>query len=327
MSGSEGVHHGVGVMEEGLFDASLSGPYMGIKNLPAKIYKSGQREELKLRFAFANNNDAYIDIAKALSEVNRKHYRQGLYYYIQSVELLDSADGSTVDISTLPDTWVAKNAWIRGYEHWNRINQRSPAPLAKYADFKIRMTSTSASGTVLTPDGHGTSDEWNKSEFNFNKDAETGQMGVASIYMTGGHTGGFPNVTGYGLITGYSETRRNAGDITSADDPIPAGAVTDILMVDGSDGHVEITASKIEENDLTPYDHDNYYGTASSDLTRQDRLATGYGAGRATKIGGFCVPFGLLMLEPNCDGSFSVTITMTPGPYHGVYAERVFDEQ
>lgn len=300
---------------------------MGTKNLPAKMYKSGSRHEKTLRFVFNDNSDRYISIAKALSEVNRVAYRDGLYYYISSVELQDAADGSTVDIFTLADTWLTKQSWIRGYQHWVKMNNRTSIPAAKYSDFKIRMTSGAPSGTLAVPESHGTADEWDLSKFIYDKTAENGGMGSADLYMVGNHTGSFPNITGYGLVKGYKDTRRNAGDITAADEPVPDAAQTDIMSLMGSDGHPEIVANKVDSGDLTPYDHDNFYGTTSSDLTRQFRLATGYGAGRATTIGGFCVPFGLMKVEASCDGEYSLTIKLTPGPYHGVYAERVFDDQ
>lgn len=300
---------------------------MATKNLPAKIYKSGERTEKTLRFIASGNGTFYIDIAKALSEVNRRHYRQGLYYYVSAIELQDDEDGSTVDVSVIGDTWLTKQAWIRGYKHWNRINERSDAPLSKYADFKIRITSSALSATVLTPEGHGTADEWERSKFHYNKTAETGGMGVADIYMCGTHQGTFPNVTGYGLVNGYNRTRRNAGDINENVDPTDVNIETDILVLDGADGHPELTAAKTGENDLTPYDHDNLFGVSSSDVTRQFRLATSTGAGRAVIGGGFCVPFGLMKVEHQCDGEFSFMMKLVPGPYHGVYAERVYDDQ
>jgi hypothetical protein len=297
------------------------------RNLPAKKYSSGERTEKTIRFAFSSNSDVYIDLSKALGEVNRRSYRQGLYYYIQSVELQDATDGSTVDIYTIADNWLTKQAWIRGYQHWNRINERSEAPLSKYADFKIRMTQSGASATFAVPEGHGSADEYALSNFLYNKTAETGGMGSAAVYMCGTHDGAFPNVNGYGLINGYHKSRRNAGDIQTAVDPAADTISQDILVLDGSDGHPEITDAKVSENDLTPYDHDNAFGFSTSDLTRQYRLSTGSGAGRATTIPGFCVPFGLMKLDPACDGEWSLTVKLAPGPYHGVYAERVFDEQ
>ena len=301
---------------------------MASKNLPAKKYTSGQREEKILYFERDNNDTWYIDIAKALSEVNRKAYRQGLYYYVQSVELQDNADGSTVDIYTLPDTWLTKQAWIRGYTHWSEMMDKLDVPAAKYADFKIRMTSLSASLTLEVPHGHGTADEWNRSEFNYNKSEESGAQGTSSIYMCGPNAGSWPNTTGYGLITGYTNTRRNIGDIVEGTDPVPtATAAEDILLLDNQDGHPQSTLQKIDDNDLTPYDHDNFYGVANGDLTRQFRLSTGFGAGRAATMGGFCAPLGLLKVDAACTGTYSVSLKLVPGPYHGVYAERVFDEQ
>lgn len=300
---------------------------MASKNLPAKKYSSGQRHERLLYIERTNNDDFFIDLAKMLSEVNRKHYRQGLYYYIQSIELQDNADGSTVDIFTIPDTWLTKQAWIRGYEHWQKMNGRTTLPAAKYADFKIRMTSDAVSATVVTPTGHGAADEWNLSEYIYDSDSEGGSMGNAPIYMLGPHQGSFPNITGYGLIKGYTSTRRNAGDITESVEPVPTGSAEDIMEISGSDGHPDISANKVDENDLTPYDHDNFFGGVGTDQVRQYRLSTGYGAGRATVTSGFCVPMGLMKVDPACSGTWSLSIKLAPGPYHGVYAERVYNEQ
>ena len=57
-------------------------------NLPAKRYKAGERTERTLRFVWevpntdtletSNDSNIYIDIAQALSCVNRRFYRQGL---------------------------------------------------------------------------------------------------------------------------------------------------------------------------------------------------------------------------------------------------------
>ena len=292
------------------------------KNWPAKMYKKGQPAELMLRFETSGNTDFYIDLSKALGEINRKAMRQGLYYYIQNVEFQDTTDGATLDLYTLADTWYTRNAWIRGYNKWCEQQARSDAPFAKYADFKIRMTSATASGTVLTPQGHGAADEFNRSEFIYNKDGDAG-VGTAAIYMTGAHTGAYPNVTGYGLIQGYVSTRRNAGDINSSDDPIPSGANQDILISDGADGAGDVTTNKIEDNDLTPYDHDDMFGTAAGDLTRQFRLTTS-ALNRAVIGPGFCAPCGLLKFTTSgTSGNFSLQIRLVPGPYHGVYAERI----
>ena len=305
------------------------------KNLPAKKYDAGQRTEKMLRFAGNGDRTFYIDIAKALSEVNRKHYRQGLYYYVQNVEFIDTSSDSTLDIYTLADTWVTKNAWIRAYNAWQTQQHSVDLPQAKYSDFKIRMTSASASGTVDIPiqggdgsnnnTGTGGADEWNRSEIMYNKTAETGGMGGLVLYMTGGATGAGDSMTGYGLIEGYMNTRRNIGDITSADDPVPDAAQEDKLAIMGTDGHPEVASKLVTENDLTPYDHDDCYGTAADDLTRQFRLTTSDGL---SSVGpGFCAPLGLLKCVANVTGDFDIAVTLAPGPYHGVYAERVYDEQ
>ena len=87
-------------------------------NLPAKKYKAGERTELSLRFVWNagdgnTTNTVYIDLAKALSMVNRRAYRQGLYYYVASVEFSNGTE-AYAQINTLPDTWMTKQAWAVG---------------------------------------------------------------------------------------------------------------------------------------------------------------------------------------------------------------------
>jgi len=292
------------------------------KNWPAKMYKKGQEAELMLRFETSSTSDWYIDLARALGEVNRKAYRQGLYYYIQSVEFQEATDGAALDIYTIADTWVTRNAWIRGYNKWCELNDKANVPFAKYADFKVAMTSDAGSKTVQTPQGHGSADEYNLSNYIYNKDGDAG-IGNAEIYFVGPHTGAFPNVTGYGLVTGYAKTRRNAGVIDLTNEPIPNDADEDILVNDSADGSTVVTNSKISENDLTPYAHADHFGTAVGDLTRQFRLTTST-LNRAVMGPGFCVPCGLLKVSPSgTSGAYSLQIRLVPWPYNGVYAERI----
>ena len=79
-------------------------------NLPAKKYKKTSPTVTRLSFELNGNTTQFIDIARALSAVNRKFYRQGVYYYVNSVEVYN-ADPGVIDLHTLPDNWVTKNAW------------------------------------------------------------------------------------------------------------------------------------------------------------------------------------------------------------------------
>ena len=61
-------------------------------NYPAKKYKKGTPVQTRLSFEFTGSQTKYIDLAQALSAVNRRLYRQGLYYYVNSIELYDSSN-------------------------------------------------------------------------------------------------------------------------------------------------------------------------------------------------------------------------------------------
>lgn len=122
-------------------------------NLPAKKYSAGERTVTKLRFTWDAGSGGsggsptfdvrYIDIAQALSVINRRAYRQGLYYYVASATMSNGSN-AYMQINTLPDTWMTKAAWLRGFRKWNQMNSKaqngSPGTIyPKYHDFKVAM--------------------------------------------------------------------------------------------------------------------------------------------------------------------------------------------
>ena len=52
-------------------------------NLPAKKYKKTNPTQLRLEFEGQGNITQFIDIGMALSAINRKFARQGVYYYVK----------------------------------------------------------------------------------------------------------------------------------------------------------------------------------------------------------------------------------------------------
>jgi len=79
-------------------------------------------------------------------------------------------------------------------------------------------------------------------------------------------------------------------------------------------------------NDTTPYDRDFYPGMSSTaGLIPLERLYTsGSPQGRAHKVSGACVPFGLLRVSSEgYPAGFRLIINVASGTYNGVYAERV----
>ena len=101
------------------------------------------------------NGDNYIDLAKDLSVVNRRLYRQGRLYAVQNVQVyFDGADSGandtsqqvrSIQVNTLPNTWVIHNAWKKGFAHWQKQQKDAlkalggPAARPRWADFKVAM--------------------------------------------------------------------------------------------------------------------------------------------------------------------------------------------
>jgi hypothetical protein len=321
-------------------------------NLPAKKYKSGSRTIRNLRFVFTPGADTevskYIDLAQCLSAINRRSYRQGLYYYVSGVTIHNSSN-AWVRVATLPDSWSVKNAHRRGFKIFQRMNNEAMALTGditpKYHDFKIAMHSghSGAWANNLLPCGSETDgsnvvtcDEWIQSKFCSNDPAmpDPTISDIFTAHMLGGGTAGAgaPDVHAtVGLLRSYASSRV----LPNATDPLlPSDVSTDPLtnLFDSGDSHDDVIANLDADNDVAPYDASQHWGEGSADDTLvQVQCATGAGSSSVARAGGFCAPMGLLQIitqetpatGDSSIGSIEVNIQVAPGPYHGVYAERV----
>lgn len=104
---------------------------------------------LKLTFAIeASGSDSYyIDLSQCTSLLSRKLMRQGLNWAVSSVKVTmpaaSSAQGNAVYLSTLQNTWVTYNAWVKAFNHWLKQQNDAVAEaggesgVSTYRDFKI----------------------------------------------------------------------------------------------------------------------------------------------------------------------------------------------
>jgi hypothetical protein len=307
-------------------------------NLPAKKYKKTSPTVTRLSFEFTGSGQDYIDIAKALSAVNRKFYRQGVYYYVNSIEVYNNEQG-VVDLYTLCDNWVTKNAWNRGFQVFQKMNAMVDSPLTngirpKYHDFKVHMDSTHVSQGSASPSLHNragapatvNNDDWVYSKF-VSADADADPTQEADdfyVHMLGTHTGSSDNWTSVGLIKSYAESRARPHvtapitDTNLATDPL-----LNIFDFSGEEQMNDIIANLEQDNDAPPYDLDNYVGETSTALQHVARVGTEVGLGRVGRASGFCAPFGLICVDASSISTgFRVVLNLAQGTYHGVYAER-----
>ncbi len=319
-------------------------------NLPAKKHKAGERTELSLRFVWNagdgnTTNTIYIDLAKALSMVNRRAYRQGLYYYVASVEFSNGSE-AYCQVNTLPDTWMTKQAWIRGFKIWSKMNRIAAAdghPYPKYHDFKTQMIN----GVSITDPGYGdidsdgggtgipdayTADDWVISDYVTDDPPGSDPSAVDTFtsHMLGPHVGSAGSWTSIGLLRSLNDTwaYQPAEGVPSID----GDADTDPLgnLFDAGDSHDDVRLNLDQDNDEPPYNHDAMIGASSVEETViKAILRTGLGGAALARAPGFCAPLGLLQVNVSDFGAGSsvgiveLKINMVPGTYNGVYAERI----
>ncbi len=310
-------------------------------NLPAKKYKKTSPTVTRLSFEFDGGSTQFVDIGLALSTVNRKFARAGVYYYVNSVEIYNNETG-VVDLHTLPDTWVTKNAWNRGFQMFQKMNSMTDAPLTgglrpKYHDFKVYMSTRHKSAGTALPSLHGINasssqlspDEWVYSQFVSADDNQDGNADADEFtcHMIGPHLEQPGSTTAWesvGLIKSYAETRMLPPNNSPNADMVD---ITDPLMnlfdFSSEEQLNDIAENLLSDNDRTPYDINQYVGESGNHMQHFARIGTEQGVGRVGRASGFCAPFGLICVDPHGVGTaFRLVLNLAVGTYHGVYAER-----
>lgn len=307
-------------------------------NLPAKKYTKTSPTVTRLSFELSGGSTQFIDIGAALSAVNRRAYRAGVYYYVNSIEVYNNETG-VVDFHTAPDNWITKNAWNRGFQLFQKMNAMASPPLfnvarPKYHDFKVYLNSIHKSTGTLLPSLYHinatsqtiNNDEWVYSEFvSADDDGDaTQQADNFTTHLIGGHVGTSDDWQSIGLIRSYGESRSTVQVTT----PESANAVSTDPLLNVFDFSSEeqlndIALNLMEDNDAPPYDYNKYVGEENTNLQHVARIGTEVGVGRIGRASGFCAPFGLICVDPHgLPSAFRVVVNIASGTYHGVYAER-----
>jgi hypothetical protein len=307
-------------------------------NLPAKKYSKTSPTVTRLSFEFDGGATQFIDTAMALGALNRKFYRQGVYYYVNSVEVYNNETG-VVDLHTLPDNWVTKNAHSRGFQIFQKMNRLVGPPLGafkpKYHDFKVYMNDLHRSTGSTLPALHNINgnpgqsqlvDDWVYSQFVSADDDGDAAQEADNFYahMIGPHSGNTNDWDSIGLIKSYAETRGTVNSETPDDANVD---ITDPLLnlfdMSSEEQLNDIAQNLLDDNDNPPYNYNQYPGEAASSLQHVARIGTEVGVGRVGRASGFCAPFGLICVDPHgVSTAFRVVLNLAVGTYHGVYAER-----
>ena len=263
-----------------------------------------------------------IDIARDLSAINRRLYRQGMQYYVQNIYFASTVPGIGL-VRTAGDTWMVHNAWKKGFALWRaqqrEVNSVLPGLEGKWADFKIELWD--GQGANLDPaagDG-GTilPDEWNLSNFVWDDDGD--ERGPSFVLL-----GATDARTKIGLVQEYHISRAQAGDASG--EPLVSSEASDSIYAKslGTDEMSDLLIDVVEgDNDLPPYDATEMVGgdtvADAPFITKVVHIPTTI-AGINT--GGFTAECGLLdIIWTGADNSGAfVIVEIAPGPYKGVMA-------
>lgn len=288
-----------------------------------------------------------IDLAKDLSAVNRRLYRQGMQYYVSGITVF--TPGTTriqCMAQTAGDTWIVHNAWKKGRALWLE-QQRDAAKaigisMGTWADFKVTLddNDSAAINTLAGDSGAITPDEWNYSELVYEDD---GDEYSPTMHLLGTST----LASGVGLVQEYAISRNQ---LTNPSPVTPAEASDSIYakMLMATDEFSDILIDDIEgHNDSPPYDHSEYVGgdtVADAPFTQSVGIASGTNS--VAHLPGFTAECGLIRLicastavydaidtstNPDTitqhtntrDEAFLVMVQVAPGPYKGVMASKM----
>lgn len=280
----------------------------------------------------------YIDLARDISAINRRLYRQGRMYHVKRVTVIssntpNSAPGTENRISfgTIPESWVAQQAWHRGFKTWTKMQKEAQSQAAgdvrsTWNDFKVSLSTDFAAAAKEIPRDNGGNPllvgEWIYSRL-VSPDGTTGDD-IFNLHMLGDHDGSVGAWGSVGLIKSYGESRATV----NAGDPNVPGTVSDDPLVNVFDYGTtidEVLQDMESHNDLPPYDIDDYGGgdlNMPKPLVVQDTCIVD---GKAT-VGGFKAMCGLVEIETKssiANDIYSVLVELAPGSYRGIAAEVI----
>lgn len=287
----------------------------------------------------------FIDLAECLSQVNRKAFKQGYVYAVESF-VWDGGAGSSVSIQSLPTSWTVYNSWLKAKGLWNKMNRLAVAGVPgnaypKYHDFKVffeeqhYLSRTSISTNLLPRDGgmnlfSNVGREWNYSQYvEPNLGGSAPELEFASHML--GADSAVANVAlstdgSNAIIQMYGDTRRTIGQ-KEPEIPFDSSQSWATDLFDTGEVIDEIAHHLLIMNDEPPYGHaldaqsgDNpiYVGGSESGVDGHRLVDMTPVAAEVIYSPGGEIPLGLLKVSGTENGV--LTVNVAPGTYNGCAA-------
>ena len=260
----------------------------------------------------------YIDVAKGLCSHNNRLYQQGRVYMV-NVSVQSDANKSNIELNTIPNTWMIRKAWSKGFEQW--LESRKPsieqgAKVARWNDFRIGwqhgLTWADYAGA---PAGYDYGDGEYLKSFVTNTVSDTRY----TINMFGAASDGADE---NGWLAMFDEL---AGVVSPDPNQDATTGTADPYQDWHASGHIDpagYTPQDIQsQGDFPPYNPDRLTGAV--DVYNFHRIALNGEAPSST--GWIEAPCGLIQVvwPAGASENASLKITVAPGDYKGVMAEHM----
>ena len=236
--------------------------------------RQGKLQPAQLNLTYGlGDGVSYIDLAKNLSECNRKLFSQGYVYAVAGVTYTFTAGPVTPDVvsmsvATAGDTWSVQNSHTKGRALWNQMNalvlKDNPSIKGKWHDYKVYLDDhheVAGNAAVLDGDGNAVlTGEWEYSQYvmpQHEVDPATGLPLAADQFVS--HLIGQDTATSKGLVKAYAESRAT---VQPVDPAVPAAMSTSFfnLLTDSGSQEPELADVIEDANDQPPYHETSYPG-------------------------------------------------------------------
>ena len=297
-----------------------------------------------------NNTRNYVDLSLACSAANRRFYRQGLTWGVAGMSIHTGSNTTGVfEISKVPDTWVAQNAYEKSKMLWmksqDQVLDDQPSIPARYRDFKVNLdaemttatlqgvtTEPAVDNSIMLPVDRSNQvakvGEWIYSSIQFPVDGGSAPPVSRQLHFVGADNGSVSK----GMIHGYGLSRTRPQDV-DPNTPGDGGWMLDVFDV--ADNLDEIREDVEDENNKPPYrvgtpgDASEFYPGGENNLIdgalHALAFVTGTTVGGKTRVDGGMFNCGLIRfdweLNAGSDTDMYVAIDLVPGTHKGYMAE------
>ncbi|AXQ65546.1 MAG: hypothetical protein [Circular genetic element sp.] len=289
-----------------------------------------------LRHTGTGEDFHYIDLAREMSAINHRLYRQGMTYHVANISVHDT-QSSYLKFCTLPNTWPVKQAWKTGFRNWLEMNRRAlegtdgetASKASRFNDFRIYANDAHRNDTADRPrftDVEGNLVRQDEYKYTRMHSIDGGTDDEFYLHMMGEHNGAAGAYNSVCLLEAYEETL-TTHTIVSEEPEFDTGVWANMYDVGGQVD--DIIDDLVNDYDQPPYDRLVFAGMKDGATNnckapwsvREVHIET---ANNSAMVGGFEAPCGLIIVETDNsadDNVIGLIIELAAGNYKGVAAE------